>query len=139
MKQTPTVGLEKNEEIRHFLKPTARAYTGWYILGVMLTVAFGLGLLILLIAETRRRGRKYWLTNIRVIYEFRWLGRTVREAMWARITDVTTSQGVIARLLNYGNVLLNTAGTGFSGITLDGVGDAIAVREMVVRLMFSPK
>ena len=135
----PSVGLGKNEEVRHFLKPTPRAYIKWYILGAILIVAFGLGLLVLLIAETRRRGNKFWLTNKRIIYEFRWLRRTMREALWGKITDVTSSQGIIARLLNYGNVHLNTAGTGFPGISLNGVKNPMVVRELIVRLIPSPK
>jgi membrane protein YdbS with pleckstrin-like domain len=94
----------------------------WWIAGNKLedgttSGVFGnLGLLFLVIAVVHfliRRFRatadEYVVTNRRVIRKYGLVAREVEQALLDRIQDITLQQGITARLLGYGTVVLETA------------------------------
>jgi membrane protein YdbS with pleckstrin-like domain len=94
----------------------------WWVAGNSLEDAttssvFGnIGLLFLFAAAVhfvvrriRASADEYVVTNRRVIRKYGLVAREVEQALLDRIQDITLRQGVIARLLGYGTVILETA------------------------------
>lgn len=129
-KKLPSGGLRENETIVGMYHPCWWGYSGGYVFGVfifflglvLLAVAVGIGViflilgsLILFLTELTKRGHKYFVTNQRVIDEFKFITRKVRTADYKLIADVGISQGVWGRIFHYGNIDVRTA----SGQPLD--------------------
>jgi len=61
------------------------------------------------VRRIRASADEYVVTNRRVIRKYGLVAREVEQALLDRIQDITLRQGVIARLLGYGTVVLETA------------------------------
>lgn len=94
----------------------------WWVAGNTLEDAttssvFGnLGLLFLfaavvhfIVRRIRASADEYVVTNRRVIRKYGLVAREVEQALLDRIQDITLKQGITARLLGYGTVVLETA------------------------------
>ena len=94
----------------------------WWVAGNKLedgttSAVFGnLGLLFLVIAvvhfafrRLRASADEYVVTSRRVIRKYGLVARDVEQALLDRIQDITLKQGITARLLGYGTVILETA------------------------------
>lgn len=115
----------------------------WWVAGNSLEDAttssiFGnLGLLFLFAAgahfvvrRIRASADEYVVTNRRVIRKYGLVAREVEQALLDRIQDITLRQGVIARLLGYGTVVLETASeTG--RLTFPDIADPESFRKAV--------
>lgn len=74
---------------------------------------------------------KFEVTGAEATSTFRlWVGRS-KTAPLDKVTDVVTRQGAIARLLNFGSVRLDTAGTPFPGVKFWGVRNPFEVEKKV--------
>jgi uncharacterized membrane protein YdbT with pleckstrin-like domain len=60
-----------------------------------------------------------------------WLSRRRVETTFEKVTDVTTYQGLVARLLDYGNITINTAGSNVAPVVFLGVGDPDGVKATI--------
>lgn len=79
-----------------------------------------IGVLVWIIAEIHRRGHKYFITNERVIREFKFLSRDTEEATFDLITDTAIDQPLLYRMAGIGDVHVKTASGGvieFAGIS----------------------
>lgn len=127
--------LHEGEKIVLETHPHRWVYASWYAVGVILLfsiygisigvpyLAFGalLGLLVIFIAGLLRRANKYYLTNKRVIHEYRFITRKVSSTFYNKIQDIHFTQNLFERLLGIGTVHVNTSGTDEIEITLNGV------------------
>lgn len=129
--EIPSGGLREDETIVGVYHPCWWGYLGWYIFGVFFIFFLGLpitffaagvgvillilGGLILLLTELTKRGHRYFVTNQRVIDEFKFITRKVRTADYKLIADAGISQRVWGRIFHYGNIDVRTA----SGQPLD--------------------
>lgn len=126
----PSGGLREDETMVGIYHPCWWGYLGRYIFGVfilllglpLLGVGVGVGViflilggLTLLLTELTKRGHKYFVTNQRVIDEFKFITRKVRTADYKLIADAGISQGLWGRIFHYGNIDVRTA----SGQSLD--------------------
>ena len=127
----PSGGLRENETIVGVYHPCWWGYLGGYIISVLFILLLGLPLLVVgvgvaviflilgglifLLTELTKRGHKYFVTNQRVIDEFKFITRKVRTADYKLIADAGISQGLWGRIFHYGNIDVRTA----SGQPLD--------------------
>jgi membrane protein YdbS with pleckstrin-like domain len=94
----------------------------WWIAGNRLedgttsTIFGNLALLFLVAAvvhfalrRIRASADEYVVTNRRVIRKYGLVARQVEQALLDRVQDITLQQGILARLLGYGTVVLETA------------------------------
>lgn len=103
--------LEEDEGIDRELSPArVSGLLPLYILGV-LTLVVGVGLIILIWLEIHRSAKTYYITDRRIVEEFKFIVKKKTSIPYHKITDMSPSQGIIARLTNSGNIRIQTAGT----------------------------
>jgi uncharacterized membrane protein YdbT with pleckstrin-like domain len=105
----------------------------WFLilLGALTLVFFGLGLLFLLVAYLRVISTEYFVTNRRVYVKYGVVGRTVFELKNEWITSVVVTQGLVQRLLNYGNIIISTPGYYTGTTVMKDVSDPMHVRTVL--------
>ncbi len=109
------------------------SYIGFISLSILTRDIFLLiGIVLIIFAVVRARANMYYVTNIRILHEYRLFGRSIRETTLDKITDIVFNQGFFERLLNLGSVHFSTAGTGFLGIDFKGIKDPLVVRGLVI-------
>lgn len=64
---------------------------------------------VFLVRRIRASADEYVVTNRRVVRKYGLVAREVEQALLEKIQDVTLRQGVIARLLGYGTIVVETA------------------------------
>ena len=126
--------LHKGEKILKQLSPDPLAYLGVYIIGGLLALSIiGLvgGILLVVIVELFRRANKYYVTNQRVIYEFKFLSRRISSTVYNKIQDIHSTQGIIERLFGLGTIHINTAGGRGFEIRFRSVRDPVKVKKLI--------
>jgi hypothetical protein len=58
----------------------------------------------------------------------------VKQLTYDKITDITYRQDVLGRVLGYGGVIVDTAGGGAAPITMQGLADPLAAKELLERM-----
>lgn len=125
----PEQELQEDEEILVSVHPSPWSYLLAYVVGiftflpylisgVMVSTAF-LGGGLIIVSELHRRGNRYFVTNERVIREYRFLKRNSQEATLDLISDILINQSPAHRLIGIGSVDIKTASS--ENINLRGV------------------
>jgi membrane protein YdbS with pleckstrin-like domain len=104
--------------------------TGQSIVWIGAAGLLALGLLAFLAAAIRRRATEIVVTDRRVIYKRGILSRHTVEMNVSKIETVDVEQGLGARMLGYGTVLIRGTGSGIE--PLRKVGDPLAIRNAIV-------
>ncbi|MFW6196988.1 MAG: PH domain-containing protein [Thermoplasmatota archaeon] len=81
----------------------------------------GFGFIILLGIEIKRLASMYAITDQQVYSRYGFLSRNINNAMLENLTDNTINQSLAERILNYGTVKFNTAGSSDMEIVFKGV------------------
>jgi uncharacterized membrane protein YdbT with pleckstrin-like domain len=102
-----------------------------------LAVTVILVVLVILLAWLRRLDTHYTVTDRRLIVRHGILNRNERSASLERIQNVNTGQGLLGRVLNFGDVEFDTAGSevGDAELALRGVNDPHLVRDDLDRIL----
>jgi hypothetical protein len=128
----PSAAIEEDTETTIFeVRRTARAYPGWITLGVILLPAFGGGLLILLGVWIAVRSASYTLTSERLLCRSGVIAREIQELELYRVKDVAFEQGIVGRMLGYGNVHVIASDPSTPDIALDRIRDPEALKETI--------
>jgi membrane protein YdbS with pleckstrin-like domain len=128
----PPVVVPDDPETTVFdIRRSPRGYPGWILLGVLLLPAFGFGLLILLGVWIAVRAASYTLTNERLLCRTGIISREILELELYRVKDVSFEQGVIGRMLDYGNVSVVASDPDSPDIRLDRVRDPQGIKETI--------
>lgn len=95
------------------------------------TVVFIAGVVV--IAWIRRLDMHYTVTDRRLIVRRGILNRNERSASLDRIQNVNTAQGLFGRILNFGDIEFDTAGSdiGDADLALRGVNDPHQMRDLL--------
>ncbi len=89
----------------------------------ILLILLGFGILLLLAIYIKRLTSIYAITNKKVYSRFGFISRDISSALLENITDNELSQSIIGRILDYGTVKFNTAGSSNVEIIFKGVTD----------------
>lgn len=76
---------------------------------------------------------EYVATQRRVYARAGIVGTTVNQLTYDKITDITFTQDVLGRILGYGSVVVQTAGSAQAPITMVGLADPLAAKETIER------
>jgi len=102
----------------------------WYwIIGILTIWMLGLGLVIILMGILKMNRWKYEVTSERVKLSYGFLSTTKREADLDRVQDVIVQQGFMGKLLKYGTLCFNTAGSSGYEIIFSDVADPDGLKE----------
>jgi uncharacterized membrane protein YdbT with pleckstrin-like domain len=108
-------------------------FVGNLALGAVL--AF-LAVLILLYAYLRVLATEYIITSIRIYARYGIIARRITQTKPENVSAVYVQQGVVGRLLNYGDVMFMTPGEGGHGyIVFRGVEDPVALKSTLFGLV----
>lgn len=88
-------------------------------------VATGLGVYI------RFRYTDYHVQSRGVVVTSGWLSRKRVETRYEKVTDVMVYQNLLGRLLGYGNITINTAGSNQAPVQFQGLGDPERIKDLI--------
>ncbi len=94
---------------------------------VVVTVAFLMAASVLI----RYRFTRYHVGSRGVVVTSGWLTRRRVETTYEKVTDVTVYQGILARLLDFGTITINTAGSNAAAVVFMGVHAPETVKEII--------
>lgn len=119
-----------------------RANVSWWsqiwllLFGVLGLAAFGLGLILIIIAVVRVLTTELALTNKRVIAKTGWIARSTIELRLDKVEGLVVNQGIIGRFLNYGTVFVT--GTGGIKTPIPYISSPIEFRRVVNEYLENP-
>jgi uncharacterized membrane protein YdbT with pleckstrin-like domain len=77
------------------------------------------------------RFTRYEVAPWGVVVTSGWLTRRRVETTFDKVTDVSTYQGLIGRMLDYGNIKINTAGSNQAPVNFNGLSQPERVKELI--------
>ncbi len=98
-------------------------------MGAVAAIAVGIALAINQWIAFRYTG--YEVTERGVVVTRGWLSRRRVEATFAKVTDVSVVQTIVGRLLGFGAITINTAGSNEAPVVFAGVADPDTVKELI--------
>jgi uncharacterized membrane protein YdbT with pleckstrin-like domain len=119
--------LIAGEHVVHQGTPSKWGDWPLWLFGVLLLPAFGVGLILLLIAYVRMKSTELAITNKRIIAKFGFIQRNTTEIQLGKVESIHVEQGILARLLNYGTIIVN--GTGASFAPIPNITDPLLFRK----------
>ena len=150
LRSPSSMSLSGDEKVIWYGKRCWASLIGKIIMGLimiifyLITVAIGgvfaaitaiwlliIGLVSIIVAVIERIRTEYVFTNHRVYDKYGVIGRKVKEAKFSKITDTSFTQGIIGRLLDYGSISINTAGSAGYEITYKGVKNPQMVNNIL--------
>jgi uncharacterized membrane protein YdbT with pleckstrin-like domain len=98
----------------------------WFFAATVIFIA-----VVVVLAWIKRLDSEYTVTNRRVVVRRGIANRNERSASIDRIQNVNTRQGLYGRILNFGDIEFDTAGSdlGDSDLALRGINDPHAMRD----------
>jgi uncharacterized membrane protein YdbT with pleckstrin-like domain len=102
----------------------------WLVLWIVLIVpTFGIALVLAIYEWLRLRTLEYGVTNKRVVFKKGIIGRQTEEMKIGSIETVEIDQGVLGRILGYGDV--KVTGRGLSDVVFRRMDDPMAVKRHI--------
>jgi uncharacterized membrane protein YdbT with pleckstrin-like domain len=109
----------------------------WLVLWIVLILpTFGIALLLAIYEWLRLRTLEYGVTNKRVILKKGIIGRQTEEMKIGSIETVEIDQGVLGRMLGYGDV--KVTGRGISDVVFKRMDDPMAVKRHIEGVSHPP-
>jgi uncharacterized membrane protein YdbT with pleckstrin-like domain len=109
----------------------------WLVLWIVLILpTFGIALLLAIYEWLRLRTLEYGVTNKRVILKKGIIGRYTEEMKIGSIETVEIDQGVLGRMLGYGDV--KVTGRGISDVVFKRMDDPMAVKRHIEGVSHPP-
>jgi uncharacterized membrane protein YdbT with pleckstrin-like domain len=102
---------------------------GFYIGPMGGLAVLGVGLLALLAAWIRQWSSEFAVTNRRVVIKTGWISRRTIELNMSKVESVEVAQDIVARLLNYGTIMV--IGTGGTREPFSLINDPLGFRRAV--------
>ncbi len=109
-----------------------RAHPFWFVLFVLLILAFGIGILILLYWYIKTRATSLTVTDHELLYEKGILSKERLAVSLQHVRSVQVNQGFINRILGVGTIEIKTAGDE-PEFTVADLPDPHEVREAISR------
>jgi len=119
---------EDNEKDIFNLRPSAKAFLGQIIWGIIL-LPFVIGIFILLDVWIKRASLRYRLTNQRLFIQRGLIAKHIEEIELFRVKDATVYQGIFQRILGFGKITVLTTDDSTPRIEMIGIPNPINVKE----------
>ena len=79
----------------------------------------------------QRRHFTYYITNKRLIHQFKFLIKRVSTTTYNKIQDLNLTQGIIGRIFSVGSIHINTAGSERYEVNFLGVKNPDSVKKVI--------
>ena len=129
--------MGENEEIQLVLKQHYLKYVLWYIVGLILILTISLsplGITLFLIAEFFRRGHAYYITNLRLISEFRFISRSKNIIGFERMDKVDLDWGFLGKIMGIGNLVVHSSPPIEDVIEIKGIKNPQKVKKFLEKI-----
>ncbi|ATZ61329.2 MAG: PH domain-containing protein [Methanosarcinales archaeon Met12] len=103
--------LQKDEKIEYEGTPEWIGYFWKFCLGII-TIPLLIGVLIIGWVIIQKLSTKYAITDKRVMDRYGVISEDFKSASFKHITSVRTKQGIIGKMFNFGDIIIDTAGSG---------------------------
>ncbi len=111
--------------------PSALSYLAYWVLGVLLLPAFGVGLIVLIYAILDQKTKVFTHTSKRVISKSGIISRTIHEVTLTDIRSIYMRQNLEERLFGLGTVEIGSAGTAGIEVKFSGIANPAEVRDQI--------
>ncbi|MDA1044184.1 MAG: PH domain-containing protein [Verrucomicrobia bacterium] len=127
----PPAAVQNSDEEREVfaLKPTAKAFLGEIMLGILLIPVFLVGLILLLNVWYKVVSLKYRLTTQRLFVQKGLIAKHLEELELFRVKDVTVKQGILQRILGFGTITVLSTDDSNPQVALIGINKPADVKE----------
>ena len=109
-----------------------RAHPFWFILAVLLILAFGIGIIILLYWYIKTRATALTVTDQELMYERGILSKDRTSVSLKHIRSVNIAQGFVNRILGVGTVQISTA-VDQPEFTIADMPDPYVIQEAITK------
>jgi uncharacterized membrane protein YdbT with pleckstrin-like domain len=109
-----------------------RAHPFWFILAVLLILAFGIGIIVLLYWYIKTRATALTVTENELMYERGILSKDRTSVSLKHVRSVHVTQGFINRILGVGTIQISTAGDE-PEFTIADMPDPHLIREAITK------
>ena len=122
--------LVKDEAIVHV--GHLSLWSMWHLLalGLLLLPAFGLGLIVWIVAYVRFKSTELAITTKRVIVKVGFIRRSTVEININKVESIQVDQGIVGRLFNFGTLVIAGAGTPQAPVT--GISSPMDFRKAFI-------
>ncbi len=100
------------------------------IFGLLLLPAFGIGLILWVVAYIRIKSTEIAVTTKRLIVKNGFISRSTIEININKVESIQVDQGMVGRILNYGTLVIS--GTGTSHAPIKGISEPMAFRKAFI-------
>ena len=96
----------------------------------ILTIPILVGFILFLLVYLRILSTEYLITTNRVYVKYGLISRKVRDVRIEWITSATVAQGLMGRILNFGDLLFVTPGEYLGSVEMIGIHDPLRVKAI---------
>ena len=104
--------IQKEEKITYEGTPDWLGYFWLLVLSVITIWTFIIPATLILIVVLNKFSTKYVITNKRVAGRFGIISEDFKSATFKHITSVRIKKSIIGKIFNFGNIVIDTAGSG---------------------------
>lgn len=122
--------LVRDERIVHMGRISLWSLWHLIALGIVLLPAFGIGLIVLVIAYVRYKSTELGVTTKRIIVKHGFISRQTIEINLNKAESIQVDQGIWGRMFNFGTLVISGSGT--SHAPLNGIADPMAFRRAFI-------
>ncbi|MFZ6748114.1 PH domain-containing protein [Undibacterium sp. Ren11W] len=97
------------------------------LLGFVLLIAYGLGVIVFLIAYIKYKTTELAFTNKRVVAKFGFISRRTMEINITKVESIQVHQNIMGRIFNYGSLVIT--GSGESQAPIVGISNPMEFRR----------
>jgi len=109
-----------------------RAHPFWFVLSVLLILAFGIGIIILLYWYIKTRATALTVTDQDLLYERGILSKDRTSVSLKHVRSVNIAQGFINRIFGVGTIQISTAGDE-PEFTIADMPDPYVIQETITK------
>ena len=104
--------IQEKEKIKYQGNPEWIGYFWGFFFALITIVTIILPLIIISIIILSKLSTKYIITDKRVAGRYGIISEDFKSATFKHITSVRTKQGLIGKIFNFGNIIIDTSGSG---------------------------
>ncbi len=104
--------IQKDEKIIYSGNPAWIGYFWVFILAIMTLWTIVIPVIIIGIVYLHKSSTKYAVTNKRVVDRSGIISEDIKSSTFRHITSLRVRQGIIGKIFNFGNIIIDTSGSG---------------------------